>query len=425
MSTALKQRALATVGNVVRHVPHDGAQIFSFVASPKVRIDPWPMYQRLHRRGPNRPGPFGIWMVGSHAGITTVLRDAPTSVDESLAVGLPGGGGGDKVTPFGQLIDKTLLFTDPPDHSRLRRLVSRTFTPRTVDRLREPVGALVAERLAELRPRGRADLVADFALPLPVAVICELLGLPPSEHERFIGWGRALAPRFDIDLFRSEEVNQAGNEAATQLVRYFDDLLDHPERCDPEGLVPALVSAQDGDDRLDRMEVIALCALLLLAGFETTTNLIGNGILSLLKQPDQAAAWRDDRVDPARAVDELLRHDGPVQFTQRVLLEDFELDGHVIPERSLAALLIGAGNRDPKVFDDPDHLDLSRSPNPHLSFSTGIHHCLGAALARLEAELAVPALLRELPGLELDGRPRWRQTFVLRGCTELPIRWSA
>src|SRR5688572_24645843 len=187
MSAPLKQRALASVGNVVRHVPHDGAQIFSFVASPKVRTDPWALYQRLHRRGPNRPGPFGIWLVGAHAGVTSVLRDANTSVDESLAEGIPGGSG-DKVTPFGQLIDKTLLFTDPPDHSRLRRLVSRTFTPRTVERLREPVAGLVAERLAELRPRGRADLIADFALPLPVAVICELLGLPPSEHPRFIEW---------------------------------------------------------------------------------------------------------------------------------------------------------------------------------------------------------------------------------------------
>jgi len=422
MSTALKQRALATVGNVVRYVPHDGAQMFSFVASPKVRTEPWTLYQRFHRRGTVRQGPYGLWLVASHAGITSVLRDASTTVDESRAEGF---GGGDTHTEFGKLISKTLLFTDPPDHSRLRRLVSRSFTPRTVERLRTPVAELVAKQLAELRPRGRADLIADFALPLPVAVICELLGLPPSQRDQFIAWGRDLAPRFDIDLFRDDEVNRRGDAAAAALVAYFDDVLDHPERCDPEGLVPALIAARDDDDRLDRMQVIALCALLLLAGFETTTNLIGNGVQSLLQAPDQLAAWRDDRVDPALAVDELLRHDGPVQFTQRVLLEDFELEGHVMPAFSLIALLIGAGNRDPKVFEDPDHLDLSRSPNPHLSFSTGIHHCLGAALARLEAELAVPALLRELPGLELDGKPRWRETFVLRGCTELPIRWSA
>jgi cytochrome P450 len=410
------------VGNVARYAPHDGIQMFSFMASPRVRSDPWALYQRLHRRGPNRPGPFGIWMVGSHAGVTSVLRDAQTSVDESLAEGIPGGTG-DKVTPFGQLVSRTLLFTDPPDHSRLRRLVSRTFTPRMVERLREPVARMVADRLAALRPRGRADLVADFALPFPVAVICELLGLPPSEHQRFIDWGRALAPRFDIDLFRSEEVDRRGNEAAMETLAYFDDLLDHPERCDPEGLVPALVAAQDDDDRLDRMEIVALCALLLLAGFETTTNLVGNGVLSLLQHPDQAEAWREDRVDPALAVDELLRHDGPVQFTQRVLLEPFEIDGNEMPARALVALLLGCGNRDPHVFDDPDRLDLSRSPNPHVSFSTGIHHCLGAALARLEAELAVPAILRGLPGLELDGKPRWRSTFVLRGVTRLPLRW--
>ncbi|MFL6206884.1 MAG: cytochrome P450 [Acidimicrobiales bacterium] len=423
MSTPLKQRALATVGNVVRHVPHDGTQIFSFVASPKVRTEPWALYQRFHRRSPVRKGPYGLWLVASHAGITRVLRDAPTTVDESRAANLPSGG--DRDTEFGQLMNKTLLFTDPPDHSRLRRLVSRSFTPRMVDRLRDPIGELVAKQLAELRPRGRGDLISDFALPLPVAVICELLGLPPTERDRFIGWGRDLAPRFDIDLFRDEEVNRRGDAAAAALTTYFDDLLDHPERCDPEGLVPALIAAEDDDDRLDRSEVIALCALLLLAGFETTTNLIGNSVVSLLRQPDQLAAWREDRVDPTLAVDELLRHDAPVQFTQRVLLEDFELDGHVMPAFSLIALLLGAGNRDPKVFDDPDRLDLRRTPNPHLSFSTGIHHCLGAALARLEAELAVPAILRELPGLALDGKPRWRETFVLRGCTELPLRWSA
>jgi cytochrome P450 len=422
VSTSLKQRTLAGVGTVARHVPIDSVQMFSFVASPKVRRDPWALYQRLHRRSPVRKGPYGLWLVASHAGITSVLRDAPTSVDEGLAQDLPSGA--DRDTEFGQLMAKTLLFTDPPDHSRLRRLVSRSFTPRTVERLRVPVAELVAKQLAELRPRGRGDLIADFALPLPVAVICELLGLPASERDRFIAWGRALAPRFDIDLFRDEEVNRLGDEAAAALVRYFDDLLDHPERCDPDGLVPALIAARDDDDRLDRMEVIALCALLLLAGFETTTNLLGNGVHSLLRQPDQLAAWRDDRVDPALAVDELLRHDGPVQFSQRVLLEDFELDGHGMSAFSLVALLIGAGNRDPNVFHDPDRLDLGRTPNPHLSFSTGIHHCLGAALARLEAEIAVPAVLRELPDLALDGRPRWRETFVLRGVTQLPVRWT-
>jgi cytochrome P450 len=422
MSTPLKQRALSAVGTVARYVPNDSAQMFSFVASPKVRSEPWPLYQRFHRRAAVRQA-YRIWLVASHPGITRVLRDAPTTVDENRAKDLPSGG--DRETAFGQLVSKTLLFTDPPDHSRLRRLVSRSFTPRMVDRLRDPIAELVAKQLAELRPRGRADLIKDFSLPLPVAVICELLGLPPSERDKFIAWGRDLAPRFDIDMFRDEEVNRRGDAAAVALMAYFDDLLDHPERCDPEGLVPALITAQDDDDRLDRMEVVALCALLLLAGFETTTNLIGNGVIALLQQPDQLALWRDDRVDPALAVDELLRHDGPVQFTQRVLLEDFELEGHVLPAFSLAALLIGAGNRDPKVFEDPDRLDLARTPNPHLSFSTGIHHCLGAALARLEAEVAVPGLLRELPELELDGKPTWRQTFVLRGCTELPIRWRA
>jgi cytochrome P450 len=422
VAVAFKQRALASVGTLARYVPVDQAQIFAFVASPRVRADPWALYRRLHHRGPVRSGPYGTWMVASHAGILTVLRDATTTVDESQAVGLPSAGG-DPTPAFNRLMDRSLLFSDPPDHSRLRRLVSRSFTPRTVDALRGPVEALVDEMLSGLRRRGSADLIADFALPFPVAVICELLGIPESERARFLAWARDIAPRLDISLFRDDEVNRKGEVASQQLIAFFDGVLDQPARRDPDGLISALVSVEAEDERLDRMELIALCGLLLLAGFETTTNLIANSVHSLLAQPDQAAALRDGDVEAAMAVEELLRHDGPVQFAQRVLLEPLELAGQTIPERSLVALLIGAGNRDPLVFDRPDELDLARTPNPHLAFSSGIHHCLGAALARMEAAIAIPAILRHLPELELAGRPTRRNTFVLRGLTELPVRW--
>lgn len=417
----MRRQALAAVGSVARYVPSDAAQLFAFVASPRVRADPWALYQRMHRRNPVRRGPNGVWLVAPHEDVTAVLRHATTTVDETQAAGM---GGGDRGGAFTALMDRTLLFIDPPDHARLRRLVSRTFTPRRVEALREPIEAMVEESLTQLRPRGGCDLVADFALPLPVAVISELLGIPEGERDRLVQWARHLAPRLDIDLFRNAEIERLGDRAAEELSVFLGELIDDPTRRDPDGLLAALVATQAEAERLDTADIVSLSALLLLAGFETTTNLIANSIHTLLDNPDQLTALRDGTVDPAAAVEEFLRHDGPVQVTQRVLLEDLELHGETIPARSLVVLLLGAANRDPGVFDAPDELRLDRAPNPHLAFSSGIHHCLGAALARLEAEIAIPAIVRHLPGLELAERPRRRETFVLRGFDRLVVRWD-
>ena len=419
----VKRRALSSAGAVARYVPRDNAQLFAFIANSKVRSEPWPLYQRLHARGPVRPIPYeGIWLVASHEGVTTVLRHATTSVDESLAIGQESF---DRTGPFTVLMDRTLLFTDPPDHARLRRLVARAFTPRTVERLEPWVEELVDKRLAALRPAGSADLLAELALPLPVEVICQLLGIPEGERSPIMGWARDLAPRLDISIFRDEEKERRGDEAAVGLRDFLSALVHDPTRRDPAGLLAALVAVEEEGDRLDRDEVVALAALLLVAGFETTAHVIANGVLALLRAPEQLARVRDGSVAPATVADELLRFAGPVQFTQRVLLEDLELGEHRIPERTLVALLIGAANRDPIVFADPDHLDIGRDPNSHLSFSSGIHHCLGAALARLEIAVAVPRILDALPALRLAAKPRWRDTFVLRGLTALPVSWRA
>lgn len=423
MTMTMKQRALAGAGAVARYVPRDDVQLFAFVASARVRSDPWRLYQRLHRNGPVRPVPYeGIWLVGSHASVVQVLRHTTTSVDESLAAGQEAV---DRTSPFSELMGRTLLFTDPPDHARLRRLVARAFTPKTVDALRPRVESLVEGMVHRLRPAGSADLLAEIALPLPVAVICDLLGVPEVERPRMLRWARHLAPRLDISVFRDAEKERLGDEAALGLVAFLEELATDPSRRDPDGLLAALVAVEEDGDRLDRDEVVALCGLLLVAGFETTTNLVGNGLYALLRHPEQLARLRDGEVDPSTAVEELLRYDGPVQFSQRVLLEHVELDGQRIPERTLVALLIGAANRDPAVFPHPDVLDLGRDPNPHLAFSTGVHHCLGAALARLEAAVTITTLLSTLPDLRLAARPRWRNTFVLRGLTSLPVRWRS
>jgi cytochrome P450 len=412
---------LATAGAVARHVPHDGAQLFAFMASPAVRADPWSLYQRLHRRGAVRPTVNQAWLVGSHRGVTQLLRAPAVSVVESFAPPQATRHGDD---PFTAFMDRTLLFTDPPDHTRLRRLIVRAFTPRTVEALRPSVEALVETTLARLRPRGAGDLVAELALPLPVAVICELIGVPGPERPRFLRWARHIGPRLEITLFRDPEAERRGNEATLELTAFLDELAADPARRHPDGLLGALLAVEEQGDRLDRGEVVNLCMLLLVAGFETTTNLIGNGLLALLGQPDQLRRVRDGDVAPATAVEELLRYAGPSQFTQRVPLEDVDVEGHHIPSHTLVALLNGAANRDPAVFAQPDRLDVGRTPNPHVAFGGGIHHCLGAALARLEAGIAIPAVLRALPDLRLARRPRWRDTFVIRGLRSLPVAWT-
>lgn len=418
----MKPRTLEMLGAVARHIPVHQAQMFSFVASPRVRADPWKLYQRLHRTGPIRPGPDGTWIVASHHGVSAVLRHPNTSVDETRASGLPEI---DRSGAFTSLMDKTMLFTDPPGHQRLRRLVSRSFTPSRVEALEDPVRCAAAELLDTFAVGGGGDLIDGFALPLPVAVIQELLGIPAGDRPRFLAWAQDIAPRLDIHFVRDEELHRRGDRGAEGLSRYLAELIDDPTARDPDGLIASVVDAGNDGDRLDRDEMIALFALLLLAGFETTTNLIVNSIDALISHPTQLAMLRDGEVPTTLAVEELLRFAGPVQLTQRVLLEDLSLDGRHLPAGSLVALLIGAANRDPAVFDRPDVLDLSRDPNPHLAFSFGIHHCLGAALARLEASIAIPMLLASLPRLHLAGRPRRRRTFLIRGFERYPVGWDA
>lgn len=418
-----KEKALDLVGRVAAHVPVDSVRLFSFVSSPTVRAEPWRLYRRLHASGGVLDTRFGITVVASHADASRILRHPETSVQEQLAEGIPQSG--EPPGDFQRLIERTLLFIDPPDHARLRRLVSRAFTPRTVEVLRPRVEAMVAELVAGVAPRGAVDVMSALALPLPVAVICELLGVHEVDRPRFVEWARNLAPRFDVSLFRDEGKERRGDEAAAALERFLGELVDDPSRRTPDGLIASLVAVEESDDRLTRDEVIALCVLLLVAGFETTTNLIGNGLLALLQHPDQLGRVRNDEVDPDRMVDELLRFDGPVQFTQRVPLVDIELHDRVAPARRLLAVLIGAANRDPAAFEDPNRLDVGRTPNPHLAFSSGIHHCIGASLARLEVGVALPAIVRAFPELHLAGRPRRRNTFVLRGLTTLPVAWRA
>ncbi len=407
---------------VLQHLPFPDAKLLAIVASPEVRAEPWAVYRRLRETHPVYRSRLGAWVVASHAGVDAVLRQQAVSVDESKSAQH-----GQNSTPdgFTRLMNQSMLFRDPPDHDRLRRLVARAFTPRRVEELRPRIEALTRQRLDALASRGEVDLLADFAYPLTVDVICELLGVPHEERAAFPPWARALAARVDVQAVRTPDIEQRGSVAATEIAQYLDGLVTDPVRRVPGALIDALVAAEEEGDRLTHDEVISTCALLLFAGHETTANLIGNGVVTLLAYPDQLRELQAGNIPMARAVEELLRHDGPLQFTQRIALADLDIGGTTIPAGEVIALFVGAANRDPAVFDDPDGVDLSRSPNPHLAFGFGTHACIGAALARLEASVVLTELLDRWPDLRLAGRPKWRETFVLRGLQSLPIAWTA
>ncbi|MET8984542.1 cytochrome P450 [Nonomuraea wenchangensis] len=315
---------------------------------------------------------------------------------------------------------------DPPDHTRLRGLVSRAFTPRMVERLRPRVEAVTAGLITALPEEG--DLVSGFAYPLPVMVICEMLGVPPEDHERFQGWSETAARSLD-PMLTAELISESGR-SGREFRDYFRDLLELRRRQPGDDLLSALTRVEE----LTEGELLATCVLLLVAGHETTVNLIANGVLALVRN----GLLRHAAERPRQVVEEVLRYDPPVQLTGRVALRDAELGGTPVPAGTAVVALIGAANRDPAVFPDPDRFDPDRSdpgrsdpgrsdggrePGRHLAFGLGIHFCLGATLARMEGEIALSALAAAAPRMELlDPAPPYRPNLVLRGLAKLPVR---
>ncbi len=314
-----------------------------------------------------------------------------------------------------------MLVADPPDHTRLRTLVQKAFTPRMVERLRPRIETLVEEALNAAGERGGMDLVADLAYPLPVTVIAELLGVPVEDRAAFRRWSDALVGALDPVA----PANRRGAVLAARdaLHAYLRQVIAE-RRADPrDDLISRLVEAEEQGDRLSGPELLAMGVLLLVAGHETTVNLISNGVNALLNHPDQLARLHREPELIEPAVEELLRYDSPVQLTGRVALEALELGGQRVEPGQMVTLMLGAANRDPRVFADPGRLDLGRDPNPHLAFGRGIHFCLGAPLARLEGQIAIGALIRRFPGLRLAGVPERRPTVTLRGFVSLPLAW--
>jgi cytochrome P450 len=371
-----------------------------------------------------------MWTFTRYHDILAVLRDDRFSVDPRKATALTelreealeaAGSGG--VDFMGNAAGTVLLFTDPPDHTRLRNLVNKAFTPRTVERLRGHITELVDGLIDDVTGRGEMDVIADLAYPLPALVICELMGVPLEDRDLFRGWSGEVAPI--LDPWLPPEKMQAAMGTLGNFALYFLGLIEKRRQEPQDDLVSAMLAAEEKGEKLANDELLALCVLVFIAGHETTQNLIGNGLLALLRNRDQLEKLANDPALAKGAVEELLRYDSPVQLTARTATADIEVGGTVIPQGELVVTLLGAGNRDPAVFEDPDRLDITREKTSVLSFGGGAHFCLGAGLARLEGQIVFNELLKRFPNLELAAdEPQWRDTITLRGLHSLPVRWK-
>ncbi|MFF3916541.1 cytochrome P450 [Streptomyces sp. NPDC001852] len=391
---------------------------------PAFLADPYPAYAELRARGRViRYEPTDQWLVPHHADVSALLRDrrlgrtyqhrfsheefgrTPPAPDHE---------------PFHTLNDHGMLDLEPPDHTRIRRLVSKAFTPRTVERLGPYVRGLANDLVAALVHNGGGDLLTDVAEPLPVAVIAEMLGIPEADRAQLRPWSAAICGMYELNP--SPETAEQAVRASVEFSEYLRTLIAARRKEPGEDLISGLIAAHDeDDDRLTEQEMISTAVLLLNAGHEATVNATVNGWWSLFRNPGQLAALRADHSLIPSAIEELMRYDTPLQLFERWVLDDIEIDGTTIPRGSEIAMLFGSANHDPEVFHDPGRLDLTRSDNPHISFSAGIHYCIGAPLARIELAASMTALLQQAPTLTLAAEPRRKPNFVIRGLEGLSV----
>ncbi|MEL3951632.1 cytochrome P450 [Streptomyces sp. LNU-CPARS28] len=375
--------------------------------------DPYPLYAKVRQRGPVHRSHLGTWVTGSHELGTRILRDRTLFLNREQG-GVPGHEMMAEI-PW----NSSILGLDPPDHTRLRRLAQPAFGPRMISKYRVQVEKLCNGLLDELSTRDGFDLIEDFAGPLPLLVIGELLGVPEEYHDRFIRAGRKVGPV--IDGVKSLKMARDFRGAVDDLDQVFTELIELRAKDPGDDLISRLTVANE-EGKLSTEELLAFCTVLAVTGFETTTNLIGNAVLAMTGDRAQWDLLREDPDLAPRAVEETLRYDSPALQAQRVPHGDMALAGHHIRANSSVVVLIGAANRDPEVYDDPDRFDLTReNPAEHLSFSGGIHYCIGAPLARMEGETALRVLAERLPDLRVAGPVVRRSSPVISGCTRLPV----
>jgi cytochrome P450 len=385
---------------------------------PEFHADPYPFYRRLREQDPVHRAPMGFWVLTRYDDCVAVLRDARFGREEfqQMLAAVYGGEEGDR-------LPRSMLFRDPPDHTRLRALVSKAFTPRVIEQMRDHIQEIVDRLLGRALGQGGMDVIEELAYPLPVTVICEMLGVPVADHASIRGWSSDIARSLDaIGLPSDQAIVDRGRVARRALADYFRALVPERRARPQADLLSGLLAAEEQGDKLTEPEVIAMCLLLFIAGHETTVNLIGNGLLALLRHPDQLATVQADPGLVPNAIEELLRYDSPVQRTARMPTTSVEVAGHRIDKGTMVVTALGAANRDPAQFADPDRLDVTRRDVRHISFGFGIHFCLGAPLARVEGQIALGTLLRRVPRLTLaETTPEWRESSVLRGLKRLRV----
>jgi hypothetical protein len=397
--------------------------------SPEFVANPYPTFARMRSNDPVFwSAENNYWCLTRYDDITSLIPSQQFSSNRLEAhAGRMAQGAKEYFRPFLTAVSSWMLMIDPPDHTRLRGLVNKAFTPRVVEDMRIFIQELVNKMLADLEGQGSMDVIADLANPLPAMVIAELLGVPRTDQRQFKEWSDDIALALSaIDTTASKDelfaLYSVAQKSALALSDYFKEHVAELRRHPQENLLFALAQAEEQGDRLTQDELFANCVLLMIAGHETTTNLIGNGILALLQNPDQREALVANPELIVSAVEELLRYESPVQKMGRIALADIELKGKHIKKGDLVCFSFAAGNRDPEVFASPERLDITRKPNRHLAFGHGLHYCVGAALARLEGQIVINTVLRRLPRLQLATENlQWHRNFTLRGLKSLPV----
>ncbi len=395
------------------------------VTNAKFKANPFPFYAQLRAEAPVFPVTVPMptkqraWLVTRYDDVLDVLKDARFAKNPRNAMSPEQLKKMPWIPPMFKPLEQNMLDLDSPDHTRLRALVHKAFTPRLIERMRDQIQVLTNELLDAVEPKGGMDLIADFALPLPLTMIGRILGVPAEDNHKFHRWTKTL-------LSAGTNMNYfVIIPTIMRFMGYLKKLIKERRAHPKDDLVTALVQAKDGSDQLSGDEVLAMIFLLLIAGHETTVNLIGSGSLALLEHPDQLEKLRSEPAVIKLAIEELLRFVCPVEMaTERYTREDITIAGTTIPRGELVLAVIGSANRDANYFDNPDSLDVTRENNKHLAFGHGVHYCLGAPLARLEGQIAISTLVQRMPNLHLSIAPdqlRWRSGFVLRGLEALPV----
>jgi len=394
--------------------------------SPEFEQNPYPLYHQLRAEAPAYwSEAWGCWLLTRYDDVVNTLRDhkrfssvgrLTSVIEQELPEPVR-----EQIQPLVRHYSTGLINVDPPDHTRLRGLVHKAFTPRVIERLRSHVQEIVDGLLDQVQAAGRMDVIADLSYPLPVTVIAELMGIPKNDHEQFKAWSGQIV-EFMATPRPTPAILLRSQEALLALRSYFRHIFAEQQRQAPrEDLISALVAVEEAGDKLAEEELLSTCVTILIGGHETTTNLIASGLWALLQHPEQLQKLRTRAELIGPAVEEFLRYEGPFQRNRRIATEDVRLNGQQIKKGELVVQFLGAANRDPAQFPEPDRLDIERSPNKHLAFGYGVHFCLGAALARLEAPLAINTVLRRMPDLQLaTDKLEWQNT-VFRGLQELPV----